>query len=368
MPTVAQTLRGSFPVTGQSKRGSHRARSFGFAVALAMVGTGWAGIASAASPPDAWITTKVKMALLMEEGVPATAVSVDTMDGTVTLYGTVASADEKTRAEGAAKDVEGVYAVRDLLQVVPKPHQEDASVADDALSAEIERRLDADASLGDSKIAVKSVNSGVVLLDGKAATLTDHLRALEVARATPGVKRVASEIRSPDALADNEIWRDPSNGSANPSSSAAMDAWITTDSKVRLMANAITPAFDINVDTKGGVVTLFGTVPTEASKQAAETEVRKVGGVKGVENHLQIVASVSAGPVERQDGRVKDAIEERLEARDGLSDARINVEVANGVARLTGSVRSQSDGFSALTIARTTDGVSSVIGDLTVEP
>jgi osmotically-inducible protein OsmY len=365
MTTITKTLLSFIPVW--SSGGNRAARSLGFATALATASMGVAVSANAASAPDAWITTKVKMALLVAEDVPATAVSVDTMDGNVTLYGTVSSAGEKMRAETTAKDVKGVHAVRDLLQVVPKTRQGSVAVADEELSEGVQKRLDADPALSNSKITVKSVNTGVVLLDGKAATLTDHLRALEVARATPGVKRVASEIQSPDALSDNEIWRDARNDSEKSKPSAMRDAWITTDSKVRLMANSITPAFDINVDTKGGVVTLFGTVPTEASKQAAETEVRKIAGVKNVENDLQIVPHVSAGPVEREDERVKDSIEERLEAREGLSDANIDVEVANGVARLTGSVQSQSDRLTALTLTRTTGGVNSVIDGLAVK-
>ena len=211
------------------------------------------------------------------------------------------------------------------------------------------------------------MHRGVVLMSGKPGTLSAHLDALEVARATPGVKRVASEIESPDALADDEIWRDAKNDSKTPAASAAKDAWITTDAKVRLIANSDTPARDINVDTLGGVVTLFGTVPTEAARRAAEAEVRKVDGVKSVENDLQVVAQVSAAAVEHRDDRVKDAIEKRLSARGELSDASIDVEVANGVARLTGTVRGQPDRLTALTVARTTDGVRSVVGDLTVK-
>jgi hyperosmotically inducible protein len=307
------------------------------------------------------------MALLMAEDVSATAVRVDTTDGKVTLYGTVSSADEKARAERAARSVTGVREVRDLLQVVDKPRQESAAIADEALSAAVEKRLAADPALHDSKIKVKSVNRGVVLLSGKAGTLSAHLDALEVARATPGVKRVASEIESPDALADDEIWREAKSDSKTPAASAAKDAWITTDAKVRLIANSETPARDINVDTLAGVVTLFGTVPTEAARRAAELEVKKIDGVKSVDNDLQVVAQVSAAAVEQRDERVKDAIEKRLSARDELSDASIDVAVANGVARLTGTVRGQPDRLTALTVARTTDGVRSVVGDLTVK-
>ena len=55
--------------------------------------------AFAANVPDAWITTKIKLALLTTEGVSSNDVNVDTIDGRVTLHGTVGSDLEKTRAE-----------------------------------------------------------------------------------------------------------------------------------------------------------------------------------------------------------------------------------------------------------------------------
>jgi len=367
MSVIAWIFLGLLACFGASKLLNRQRHAFALVAALAIASAGWASPSSAADTPDAWITTKVKMSLLVAEDVSATAVRVDTTDGKVTLYGTVSSADEKARAERAAKGVTGVQEVRNLLQVVEKSRQESAAVADAALSAEVEKRLAADPALHDSKIGVKSANRGVVLLDGDARTLTAHLRALEVARAVPGVKRVASEIKSPDTLADDEIWRDAKSDAKTAGPAAAMDLWITSASKVLLIANAETPARDINVDTVGGVVTLFGTVPTEAARRAAETEVKKVDGVKSVENDLQVVPEVSAAAVEQKDDRLKEAVEKRLKARAELSDASIDVEMANGVARLTGTIRSQSDRLTALTVARTTDGVRSVVGDLTVK-
>jgi osmotically-inducible protein OsmY len=347
------------------RRRASRALAFGAALAIASVG--WSSPSRAADAPDVWVTTKVKMALLMADDVSATAVRVDTNEGKVTLHGTVASADEKARAERAAQGVEGVHEVRNLLQVVEKPRQDSTAADDEELSAEVEKRLGEDPALRESKLGVKSVNQGVVLLEGEAQTLSAHLHALEVARGVPGVKRVASEIESPDTLADDEIWRDAKRDPTAPAAASVRDAWITTEAKVRLIANSDTPARDINVDTLGGAVTLFGTVPTEAAKRAAETEIRKVDGVKSVENALEVVPHVSAAAVDRQDEQVKDAIEKRLKAREDLSDASIDVEVANGAARLTGSVPTQTDRLTALTVARSTEGVRSVVGDLTVE-
>ena len=64
------------------------------------------------------------------------------------------------------------------------------------------------------------------------------------------------------------------------------------------------------------------------------------------------------------DQHIVDSIEKRIDARAGLSDSDIRVEVASGVARLQGFVRSRGDQMAALTIARSTDGVKRVIDEL----
>src|SRR5690349_17002205 len=88
------------------------------------------GLALALSAPalaatsDAWITTKVKMTLLTTEGVNSNAINVDTIDGRVTLHGTVDTQDEKAKAEVAAQKIQGVREIRNLLQVVPPARQD----------------------------------------------------------------------------------------------------------------------------------------------------------------------------------------------------------------------------------------------------
>ncbi len=60
---------------------------------------------------DAWITTKVKSEFGTSKAVKATDVSVTTVDGMVTLSGTVGSAQEKADAVRVAKSVKGVKGV-----------------------------------------------------------------------------------------------------------------------------------------------------------------------------------------------------------------------------------------------------------------
>jgi osmotically-inducible protein OsmY len=65
---------------------------------------------------------------------------------------------------------------------------------DDAVKDSVQKAFDADPALKDSGIKIASVNKGVVLLSGDAKTLEANVRAVEVARAIPGVRRVASEV------------------------------------------------------------------------------------------------------------------------------------------------------------------------------
>jgi osmotically-inducible protein OsmY len=321
---------------------------------------------AAMEAPDAWITTKVKMALLTADNVPVTAINVDTVDGRVTLHGVVATDAEKAGAETTARSIDGVRTVQNLLQVVPASRKEAVKVADAELQKNVEAVLTRDAALEDSSVKVASVHDGVVLLSGKATTLSAHHRALEDARAVPGVKRVSTEIQSPDRLGDAEIATKGPIAKDGSMKSAAYDAWITTDAKARLLATADVPALEVNVDTNNGVVTLFGTVPTEAAKRAAEVEVKKVDGVKAVQNELQIVPKSMAKAVEAKDDDIRKDVDARLEARPELEDASIDSQVEKGVVRLTGTVASQSDRLVALATTRGTPGVRSVIDDLNV--
>ncbi len=94
------------------------------------------------------------------------------------------------------------------------------------------------------------------------------------------------------AVRDGAMWAGKESGDAAGSASGTVkDAWITTAAKSRLIANSEVSAMAVNVDTEGGIVTLFGTVPTQAAKTAAEAEVRKVSGVSEVRNRLEIESS-----------------------------------------------------------------------------
>jgi osmotically-inducible protein OsmY len=323
-----------------------------------------------AVPPDAWITTKTKMALLTTDGVSGTGINVDTVDGTVTLHGKVATAAEKAKAEAEAKKIDGVRQVRNLLQVVPASAEKMVKASDGEVKDRVQKALKDDHRLEGSSIAVQSVNDGVVLLSGKADSVTAHLTAIEDAARVPGVRRVASEIESPDKFADREIHQKreerPEAGAKRSVTDTASDMYITSATKLRLIANDKTPSTDINVDTRNGVVTLFGTVPSKDAKAAAEGEARKVSGVSKVVNELEIVPAAKKEAVAAKDDDVEKAIDDSLGKRDDLRGSNIDVEVANGVARLTGTVENEQQRLAAAVAARATPGVKAVKEELRI--
>jgi len=151
--------------------------------------------ALAAGRPDSWITAKTKLALMTTEGVDTWDLNVDTVNGEVTLHGKVASDAAKQKAETVAQGIEGAKSVKNLLQVVPKPQRDMVEDNDSVINDRVKKAFDADPVVDGSGISVASVNKGVVLLAGTAKSLDAHVKAVELARQVPGVRRVASEVK-----------------------------------------------------------------------------------------------------------------------------------------------------------------------------
>ena len=147
-----------------------------------------------AETPDSWITAKTKVALMTTEGIRTARLNVDTVKGVVTLHGQVPTAEQKAKAEEVAKKVDGVTAVKNLLQVVPSADRKVVDRSDDEIKKDLDTAFDNHKILKDSGIKVESVNKGVVLLSGKTKSHAAYVQSVEVADAVRGVKRVSSEV------------------------------------------------------------------------------------------------------------------------------------------------------------------------------
>ena len=70
---------------------------------------------------DAWITTKVKSALLFHRNVSATGTTVYTKDGVVTLQGVADSVAQKELTTEYAKDIDNVTSVNNEMTITKTP-------------------------------------------------------------------------------------------------------------------------------------------------------------------------------------------------------------------------------------------------------
>jgi hyperosmotically inducible periplasmic protein len=140
---------------------------------------------------DSWLTAKTKMALYADEWVAGRQVSVETVNGTVTLRGKVDSSGAKVAAAFIAQGVDGVKSVRNDLQVVPPGDRKAIDTSDKDITRQVEGRLAKDAQL--KKVEVRT-DRGAVILTGAVPSIGAGARASELAGGVPGVRSVKNEL------------------------------------------------------------------------------------------------------------------------------------------------------------------------------
>jgi osmotically-inducible protein OsmY len=323
--------------------------------------------AALAAQPDGWITAKSKLLLIQHPQLDgAHGIHVDSNDGVVTLYGKVKDPLQRSAAERIVRGLEGVRAVKNLLQSVPPSEGRVVARADADLLKQARQLLAEDPALRESRIHVKSVDNGVVLLTGQVNTLSDQLRAVSEIDQLAGVRRVVSQLEGPEQYGEDErhlaFGREP----GMPARDSLSDTRITAGVKLKLLSSNQLPALDINVDTRDGIVTLFGTVPNHGAKERAEAETAEIAGVIRVRNQLEIVPRAQANAVDRSDSDVSLELLDRLRADPAFTG--VQVEVKNGAVRVTGSVASGWDKLQVLRMVRQTAGVTQLHEELDVRP
>lgn len=314
-----------------------------------------------AAVPDGLITAKAKMALWTSE-VRSTAVRIDTNDGVVTLSGKVPSAEKKNLAEQKVRSLDGVRSVKNMLQVVPAAEEKRVETADKDVEKRAKEALSDDAQLKDAKIKVRSVENGVVMLDGETQSYNDQLRAIALVDRLPGVRRVDSQVKGPDGLSDDERG---GFGHDQQAKKTASDPRITGAVKMKLLTTSQIPSTEISVDTMNGVVTLFGMVPTDQVKHTAEAEAGRVSGVKKVDNQLEVVPSADKQTVQARDEDLTRDLKLAFKDRPEFND--VTTAVRNGVVQLSGKVASGWEELSAVRTARMVKGVKGVTNLLKVD-
>jgi osmotically-inducible protein OsmY len=261
--------------------------------------------------------------------------------------------------------------------------------SDQSLSDRINKRLDADVSL--KKYSVDAaVDNGVATLTGTVATTTQRARAATLAHVT-GITKVDNKIvvdkNAPTTMTEK------AKDTLSKTGEVITDAWITTKVKAQFIGVDALKDSNINVDTANHVVTLKGSVVTEAGRAKAIEIAKGTEGVTKVVDTLRIgkadsaldkaadktksAANTAADKTKEgvsktgeviTDSWITTKVKSQFIGVDELKDSDINVDTANHVVTLKGRVLTAAGRAKAVDIAKKTDGVTKVNDQLTIGP
>jgi osmotically-inducible protein OsmY len=234
---------------------------------------------------------------------------------------------------GAASQARNALGIAVRVQLKPEAIMR----SDSEIERDVREELKWDPDLDASDIAV-SVKNGVVTLAGFVKSFTGKYEAEAAAKRVAGVTAVANdiEVRMPsvDERPDPEIARD---------AVAAIKSQLPISSE------------HIKIVVKDGWVTLEGQVEWQYQRQTAEVAVRRIKGVKGVSNLIQLK------PRARPD-EIKKKIEEAFKRSAEVDANRIMVETNGSEVILKGTVRSWVEREEAERVAWSAPGVTKVSG------
>jgi hyperosmotically inducible protein len=145
------------------------------------------------------------------------------------------------------------------------------------------------------------------------------------------------------------------------------DSVTTGRVKAALIADPVTKAHQIDVETFKGTVQLNGFVDTAASKEHAAEVAKKTEGVKSVHNNLTVkTADRSTGTVV-DDSTITTKVKAALAGDSRTKAHQINIETHEGVVQLSGFVDNAEAKSTAEQLARAVDNVRSVDNELDVK-
>jgi osmotically-inducible protein OsmY len=205
----------------------------------------------------------VQDAIKWEPLLHAAEIGVTVKEGIVTLTGTVDSFSKKREAEDAAKNIAGVRAVVEKIDVKfgnwGKP-------SDEQVAAEVLNSFRWNWRVPDEKIKVK-VEDGWVTLDGTVSWNYQKEAAKKAVVNLLGVKGVNNNLKIESEL---------------------KDAVEKKDIEKALDRNWSIDANRINVKVHDNNVTLTGTVDSWYQRDEADKIAWNAPGVKSVENKLEV--------------------------------------------------------------------------------
>jgi len=224
--------------------------------------------------------------------------------------------------------------------VAPKSPREAVQVNKDIREA-VQKELEFDPLVDASGITVKNMN-GDVALNGTVPSYPQYLQAAAAARRVQGVTRVHNHLMVELPSAD---YRD--------------DPMLTTAAN-NALAMTVTVPGSVEASASDGNVWLTGMVGNRFQRDAAESAVAGLTGVRGIADDIEIFSDMEAADV-------TDLVQDAL-FRYGMfpDESDVRVGASDGTITLTGHVRNWAEHGTVIDAAWRGMGVKNVRDDLVV--
>ena len=225
-----------------------------------------------ASKMDSRIESTAKQSYVFKTYLKDDDIKIQSVDGVVSLTGTVSEESHKSLAQETVASLQGVKSVDNRLEV---KGERPAEKSDAWLTTKVKTMLLYHRNV--SAMTEVNTKDGIVTLRGEAASQAQKDLTTEYTKDVEGVKDV-----------NNEMTVTKTSKKTQTVVQKMDDASITAQVKMTLLYHRSTSALNTKVETKRGVVTLYGKASNAAELDLATKLANDVNGVKGVNNRMTI--------------------------------------------------------------------------------
>jgi osmotically-inducible protein OsmY len=274
--------------------------------------------------------------------------------------------------------------------------------SDALITMEIQSKFFASSDVKGHRIDVDT-RDAIVKLQGTVDQENERKAAEQIARSVEGVARVENQLLiRPIVDGQADAQRHHASDEVTLRRNGRAPAWITSKIQSQYYLNPELKPWQIDVDTSStGMVTLSGAVDSDADRTEAVRIARTTEGVVGVTDNLRVEArGVATTGTKGTSAGIKDTTAVKSDAREVRDDAsraahsagttvtdswitmkiqskyfvdddvrarNIDVDTQDGQVTLKGSVESEGERQHAVSLARSTEGVTRVHDNLVIE-
>jgi osmotically-inducible protein OsmY len=267
---------------------------------------------------DDIIVHRIHFALFEDPRVRAADITINSIDGIVTIEGTVRTLAELRFVEAEVKKIRGVLGLINKLLVKP------AYRLDVEIRQELKHRIINSSTIQSENLGVR-VENGIVFLSGIVGSSVERDEVSLLAEEVLGVKGIENHIE-----VTYKVQRP--------------DIEIQKDVMTKLSNDVYLFGLHLTVAVKNGYVTLSGEVGNVFQKERAEKDAAALFNVMGVNNALTIIGANDEGVRTNArifpDSIITKTLEEELRLDARFDDPKkIRVQARQGVITLTGTVQ-----------------------------